>query len=269
MIHFSNTLTNLNGFCKASCYSDTGDALHSFFQRRRGFSPTFPASAQGWVQSAKWVCLMYGMVLYGPVPVPVHHTDRRTAGYGTVRYRYVYDMVRCGTSWWSTIRCSVCRELDTWRCFLPENNVVVAVLSHFLYLLAVLLFSNRIGILIIFWIKNTNLLIPSLYKGRPSYRKSLQRPKENIQLFKTWNFCTIRIRNPDCRNLSFTHLVTSNQPNFWYLWKNWRFSTKEFYISFDWKCRCESTKPNTCSGTRRLEFCYLCLHFPPIYMKFF
>ncbi len=60
-----------------------------------------------------------------------------------------------------------------------------------------------------FWIKNYNLPIPSLHKGRPSYRRSLQYSKKNIQYLKTWkfwpffNFCgsflpswiRIRIRN--------------------------------------------------------------------------
>jgi hypothetical protein len=36
-----------------------------------------------------------------------------------------------------------------------------------------------------FLIKNCNLLIPSLHKGRPSYRRSLQPSKENMQHFKT------------------------------------------------------------------------------------
>ncbi len=38
-----------------------------------------------------------------------------------------------------------------------------------------------------FLIKNCNLLIPGLHKGRPSYRRSLQPSKENIQYFKKWN----------------------------------------------------------------------------------
>jgi hypothetical protein len=37
----------------------------------------------------------------------------------------------------------------------------------------------------IFLIKNCNLII----QGRPSYRRSLQPAKENIQHFKTWRFC--------------------------------------------------------------------------------
>jgi hypothetical protein len=43
---------------------------------------------------------------------------------------------------------------------------------------------------ILFLIKNCNLLIPTplQYKGRQSYRRSLQHWKENIQYFKTWNF---------------------------------------------------------------------------------
>ncbi len=40
---------------------------------------------------------------------------------------------------------------------------------------------------IYFLVKNCNLLIPKLLKGRPSYRRSLQPPKENIQHFKKWN----------------------------------------------------------------------------------
>jgi hypothetical protein len=38
-----------------------------------------------------------------------------------------------------------------------------------------------------FLIKNCNLLIPRFQKGRPSYRRSLQLSKENIQHVKTWN----------------------------------------------------------------------------------
>ncbi len=43
-----------------------------------------------------------------------------------------------------------------------------------------------------FWAKIAILLIPRpLWKGRPpSYRRSLQLSKENIQHFKTWNFRT-------------------------------------------------------------------------------
>ncbi len=42
----------------------------------------------------------------------------------------------------------------------------------------------------IFLIKNCNLLFPGLIKGRPSYRRSLQPSKENIQHFETWKFWT-------------------------------------------------------------------------------
>jgi hypothetical protein len=43
--------------------------------------------------------------------------------------------------------------------------------------------------IIFFWIKNYNLPIPGppLHKGRPSYNRSLQLSKENIQNFKTWH----------------------------------------------------------------------------------
>ncbi len=41
---------------------------------------------------------------------------------------------------------------------------------------------------ILFWIKNYNLPIPRPPKKLPSYRRSLQPSKENIQHFKTWNF---------------------------------------------------------------------------------
>ncbi len=41
---------------------------------------------------------------------------------------------------------------------------------------------------IIFWIKTTIYLSLGLHKGRPSYIRSLQLSKENIQHFKTWNF---------------------------------------------------------------------------------
>ncbi len=43
-----------------------------------------------------------------------------------------------------------------------------------------------------FLLKNCNLLIPNLglHNRRPSYWRSLQPPKENIQHFKTWNFLT-------------------------------------------------------------------------------
>ncbi len=39
-----------------------------------------------------------------------------------------------------------------------------------------------------FWMKNYNLPIPNLHKGCPSYKRSLQFSKENIQHFETWNF---------------------------------------------------------------------------------
>ncbi len=39
-----------------------------------------------------------------------------------------------------------------------------------------------------FWSKTTIYLSRGLYKGHPSYRRSLQLSKENIQHFKTWNF---------------------------------------------------------------------------------
>jgi hypothetical protein len=42
----------------------------------------------------------------------------------------------------------------------------------------------------IFLIKNCILLIPRIHKGRPSYRRSLQPSKENIQYLKTWKFWT-------------------------------------------------------------------------------
>jgi hypothetical protein len=56
--------------------------------------------------------------------------------------------------------------------------------------------------------KTTFYLSIGLHKGRPSHKRSLQLSKENIQLFKTWNFLIffyfcgsflpswIRIRNP-------------------------------------------------------------------------
>jgi hypothetical protein len=42
-------------------------------------------------------------------------------------------------------------------------------------------------------IKNCNLLIPRLHKGRPSYRNSLQPSKENIPHFKKFNLLTFSI----------------------------------------------------------------------------
>jgi hypothetical protein len=45
----------------------------------------------------------------------------------------------------------------------------------------------------IFFIKNCNLLIPGLHKGRPSYSRSLQPSKENIQNFKTWKTSKLSI----------------------------------------------------------------------------
>ncbi len=41
-----------------------------------------------------------------------------------------------------------------------------------------------------FWSKIAIYLSLGLYKGRPSYRRSLQPSKENIQQFKTWNLFT-------------------------------------------------------------------------------
>ncbi len=43
---------------------------------------------------------------------------------------------------------------------------------------------------IFFWSKIASYLSLGLYKGRPSYRRSLQPSKENIQQFKTWHFFT-------------------------------------------------------------------------------
>jgi hypothetical protein len=41
---------------------------------------------------------------------------------------------------------------------------------------------------IFLWSKTTIYLYLGLHKGRPSYKRSLQLSKENIQHFKTWNF---------------------------------------------------------------------------------
>jgi hypothetical protein len=77
--------------------------------------------------------------------------------------------------------------------------------------------------------KTTIYLSLGLHKGRPSYRRSLQPSKKNIQHFKTWKFCTffyfcgsfspswirIRIRNlnadpdPDPKPWFFTLLQVS------------------------------------------------------------
>ncbi len=43
----------------------------------------------------------------------------------------------------------------------------------------------------LFLIKDCNLLFLGRQKGRPSYKRSLQPSKENIQHFKTWNFLTL------------------------------------------------------------------------------
>ncbi len=44
-----------------------------------------------------------------------------------------------------------------------------------------------------FWLKTKIYLSQGLHKGRPSYRRSLQPSKENIQHFKTWKFYTFSI----------------------------------------------------------------------------
>ena len=47
--------------------------------------------------------------------------------------------------------------------------------------------------IIFFGSKNTIYLSLGLHEGRPSYRRSLQHSKKNIQHFKTWKFCTFSI----------------------------------------------------------------------------
>ncbi len=47
--------------------------------------------------------------------------------------------------------------------------------------------------LLFFFIKNGNYLSLGLHNGRPSFRRSLQPSKENIQHFKTWNLLTFSI----------------------------------------------------------------------------
>ncbi len=46
---------------------------------------------------------------------------------------------------------------------------------------------------IFFWSKIAVHLSLGLHEGRPSYRRSFQSLKENIQHFKTWNFLTFSI----------------------------------------------------------------------------
>ncbi len=76
--------------------------------------------------------------------------------------------------------------------------------------------------LIFFWSKIAIYLSLGLHKGRPSYRGSLQPLKENIQLFKAWNF-SIFIKNyyppgsGSClvcwtREHAFRHLFTTAHP---------------------------------------------------------
>jgi hypothetical protein len=43
---------------------------------------------------------------------------------------------------------------------------------------------------IFYWSKIAIYFFPGLYKGHPSYRRSLQLSKENIQHFKKWNLLT-------------------------------------------------------------------------------
>jgi hypothetical protein len=43
----------------------------------------------------------------------------------------------------------------------------------------------------LFWSKIAIYLSPGLQKGRPSYRRSLEPSKENIQHFKRWNSLTV------------------------------------------------------------------------------
>jgi hypothetical protein len=50
-------------------------------------------------------------------------------------------------------------------------------------------FTTR-NLIYIFWIKNAIYLSLGLHKGRPSYRRSLQPSKVNIQHFKRWKFCS-------------------------------------------------------------------------------
>ncbi len=116
---------------------------------------------------------------------------------------------------------------------------------------------------IFFFIKNRNLLIPflGLHKGRPCYRRSLQSSEENIQHFKTWNFFTTRIRNPDCRNLSFD--ITGKICGI--SGKIGDFRRRSFIFRLYENVEANFTKLNICSGTR-LEFCFFVLTFPPIYV---
>ncbi len=49
-----------------------------------------------------------------------------------------------------------------------------------------------------FWSKVVIYLSLGLHKGRPSYRRSLQPSKENIQHFKTWNLCFLHFLGNFC-----------------------------------------------------------------------
>ncbi len=84
-----------------------------------------------------------------------------------------------------------------------------------------------------FWSRNTMYLFLGLHKGHPSYKRSPQLSKENIQHFKTWNFLIfsylcgsllhswirtqinwpdwirIRIRSPECKG-SYWSSSTAN-----------------------------------------------------------
>ncbi len=62
----------MNGFCKASCYSDTGDAFYSFFSAKTRVLADLPRFRLRVSAECR-----YGTVLYRPVPV--HHTDHSTA----------------------------------------------------------------------------------------------------------------------------------------------------------------------------------------------
>ncbi len=63
--------------------------------------------------------------------------------------------------------------------------------------------------LICFWSKIAIDLSLVLHKGRASYRRSLQPPKEHIQHLKTWNFVT------------FSIFVGNFCPPIWIHWPDW------------------------------------------------
>ncbi len=80
-------------------------------------------------------------------------------------------------------------ELKQWRTW--SNSLWIWIRIQYFKWIRIRIqgFDDQIkNLLNTFMIKNWNLLIPSLYKGRPNYKRSFQPSKKNIQNFKKKKF---------------------------------------------------------------------------------